>query len=151
MQVQDHTDLPWTFQDLLLDVVNSWSDCFRSLLPHSVGVDTCEFSASIAVNNSVGVDHGYYLEDILVDHAALAALSRHSLQQMSHKSFDHKARSGFHRMLPPQHPHNFAILHRYLPSRNGDEVDCVLAGSFAEFGDGKDVAVAGFGEEGLHE
>lgn len=66
MQIKDEAGFFPSFLNLLLDVVNGRSSVLRWLLPYSIRIYSSQFCSSVAVNDSIRVDHWYDLEDVVI-------------------------------------------------------------------------------------
>jgi hypothetical protein len=101
VQIEDETGLILSFNNLFFDIMNSRRDCFGGLFPNPVRVDSCEFSPSVAVNDSIRIDHGYDFEDvIIIEGISFLASFDHKVEEIFDHSLNHKTGSGLYWVLP---------------------------------------------------
>lgn len=71
-----------------------------SFFPDSIRVNAGELCPGVAMNDSIWVDHGNDLEDVVIQEGVLFFGScQHQVQEIIDDSFDHKTRSSLNGML----------------------------------------------------
>jgi len=151
VQIKHKTGLMLGLQDLFLDVIDRRGDNFGRLLPYPIGVDASEFRPGIAMDNSVRVDHGHNLEDIVViERTGVLCCLGDEFQEIVDDAFDHEAGGGLDGVLSGQDPDDLAVFDGLLAGGNGDQVDGVFAHCLAELLDAEDVCVVLVREQAVH-
>ena len=142
VEIKYKTSFIFSFKYLFLDVINSRSDIFRRFLPNSIRIDTSKFCSSVAMYNSIRIEHGYDFENVaIIKWVAILHCFKHELEKIVDDPFNHKTRSSLNRMLPCNYPDNFAIYDGLFTSWYRNQIDCVLTDCLAEFFYTQDVCV----------